>query len=175
MKLFGKRYQLDRGLRFTFDRMFHYTTQIKKAGVTLHAPCTGHSSYLYFTFIIFLVKSYRLQFLLLGHNMYEVKKMKLNKDENKSLSDAIDQIQDGLNTMIEMYNESEDDKFLINFDDEVVQGILKAKKIFGDETVDKKINTLVHEVISFLPLHEYEEKQEDALEVEDEDEIGEEE
>jgi hypothetical protein len=87
--------------------------------------------------------------------------MKLSKKENKSISDAIDQVQEGLNTFIEMYNESEEDQPFISFDEEVITGIEKARRIFGDDFVNKKINALVKEVISFLPLDDYEEVTED--------------
>ena len=91
--------------------------------------------------------------------------MKVTKDENKKLSDSIDQMQIALDVFIDLYNQSEDDTFYVQLDDEVIDLIQKAKKAFGPKVVNQKVNTIIKEVLSFLPLDDYSENDED----EDED------
>lgn len=97
--------------------------------------------------------------LLTKLNYFEVNKMRVNKKENKVLSDSIDKIEEGLNSIVELYNHSEEDLPLIKYDDHVIENIEKAKKIYGTEYIDEKINNLVREIISFLPLDEQIEKE----------------
>ncbi|MFC0271033.1 atypical membrane-integrating protein (Mistic protein) [Metabacillus herbersteinensis] len=77
--------------------------------------------------------------------------MKLTEDEKKALSVAIDRMNEGLDSFIEFYNESEEDKQLIEFADETTAVIEKAVQIYGKEEVTAKINTIIREVLSFLP------------------------
>ncbi|MDN4526764.1 atypical membrane-integrating protein (Mistic protein) [Fictibacillus sp. NE201] len=77
--------------------------------------------------------------------------MKLNKKSKKLYSDAIDRMQEGLEAMIDLYNEAEDDIPLINFEKEVQEEIEKAKNKYGGAFIDDKINAIVKEVLSFLP------------------------
>ncbi|WP_223701538.1 atypical membrane-integrating protein (Mistic protein) [Sutcliffiella deserti] len=77
--------------------------------------------------------------------------MKLKPNEKDALSAAIDQMNESLDQFIEFYNESEEDKAIIEFDDEVIQLILAGKERFGEEALTKKINSLIKEVLSFLP------------------------
>ncbi|SCC16051.1 Membrane-integrating protein Mistic [Fictibacillus enclensis] len=77
--------------------------------------------------------------------------MKLNKKSKKLYSDAIDRMQEGLEAMIDLYNEAEDDIPLINFEKEVQEEIEKAKSKYGSAFIDDKINAIVKEVLSFLP------------------------
>lgn len=78
--------------------------------------------------------------------------VKANQKETKILSDAIDKVTDGLDTVIEIYNELESDKPIINFSDEVLGDLTKAKQIYGEKYVDQKINAVVKEMLSWLPL-----------------------
>ena len=81
--------------------------------------------------------------------------MKINHEENEHLSNAIDEVQEGINTIIELYNESEIEQHVIEFENDVIEGIEKAKEAFGEDFVNKKINTFIKEVITFLPLNDY--------------------
>lgn len=81
--------------------------------------------------------------------------MKVSKDENKKLSDSIDQMQEALDVFIDLYNQSEEDTFYVKLDDEVIELIQKAKNAFGQDMVNQKVNTIIKEVLSFLPLDDY--------------------
>lgn len=93
--------------------------------------------------------------------------MKVSKEENKKLSDSIDQMQEALDVFIELYNQSEEDTFYVQLDNEVIELIQKAKNAFGQEMVNQKVNTIIKEVLSFLPLDDYIENEKDATESED--------
>ncbi|MEH7383321.1 atypical membrane-integrating protein (Mistic protein) [Bacillus sp. JJ1533] len=82
--------------------------------------------------------------------------MKLNENEKKSLSDSIDKLNEGLDVVIQLYNEAEEDKPLIQFDEDVIQAIEKAKQTFGDEEITRRINTIIKEIFAFLPKDEKE-------------------
>lgn len=90
--------------------------------------------------------------------------MKVSKDENKKLSDSIDQMQEALDIFIELYNQSEEDTFYVQLDDEVIELIQKAKNAFGQEMVNQKVNTIIKEILSFLPLDDYIENDKDESE-----------
>ena len=77
--------------------------------------------------------------------------MKVNETEKKSFSDAIDKLNEGLDVVIGLYNEAEEDKPIIKFDDEVIIAIEKAKASFGEEEITRRINTIIKEVFAFLP------------------------
>lgn len=81
--------------------------------------------------------------------------MKVSKEENKKLSDSIDQMQEALDIFIDLYNQSEADTFHVKLDDEVIELIQKAKNAFGQEVVNQKVNAIIKEVLSFLPLDDY--------------------
>ncbi|MEH7384826.1 atypical membrane-integrating protein (Mistic protein) [Bacillus sp. JJ1521] len=85
--------------------------------------------------------------------------MKLNEIEKKSLSDSIDKLNEGLDFVIQLYNEAEEDKPLIQFDDDVINAIEKAKQTFGDEEITRRINTIIKEIFAFLPKDDKEKKQ----------------
>jgi hypothetical protein len=87
--------------------------------------------------------------------------MKANEKDHNKYSDAIDRIQEGNDAMIELYNELEDDEPVIRFGQDVIENVEKAKKKYGDDTVDEKINTVVREMLSWLPLDEYVEEEEE--------------
>ncbi|MBY6035034.1 atypical membrane-integrating protein (Mistic protein) [Fictibacillus nanhaiensis] len=76
--------------------------------------------------------------------------MKYNKEDREKYSEAIDRMQEGLDSMIDLYNEAEDDVVLIAYEEEVIHAIKKAKETFGDEFIDQKINTIVKEVLSLM-------------------------
>ncbi len=75
----------------------------------------------------------------------------MTDEEKKLLSEAIDKMNEGLDTFIGFYNDSEEDRALIEFSEETVETIEKAIKVYGREEVTAKINTIVKEVLSFLP------------------------
>ncbi|GGB46710.1 hypothetical protein GCM10007199_10160 [Fictibacillus barbaricus] len=76
--------------------------------------------------------------------------VKYNKEDREKYSEAIDRMQEGLDSMIDLYNEAEDDEDLIQYDEDVITAIKKAKENFGDEFIDQKINTIVKEVLSLM-------------------------
>ncbi|MED1862093.1 hypothetical protein P4V41_01290 [Fictibacillus nanhaiensis] len=76
--------------------------------------------------------------------------MKYNKEDREKYSEAIDRMQEGLDSMIDLYNEAEDDEELIQYDEEVIVAIRQAKESFGGQFIDQKINTIVKEVLSFM-------------------------
>jgi voltage-gated potassium channel len=81
--------------------------------------------------------------------------VRVSKEENKKLSDSIDSMQEALDVFIDLYNQSEEDTFYVQLDDEVIKLIQKAKNAFGQEVVNQKVNTIIKEVLSFLPLDDY--------------------
>lgn len=76
--------------------------------------------------------------------------MKLNNEEKKQLSTAIDNMNDALDVFIELYNESEEDVSIIEFEDQTIKAIKRAVDVYGKEAVSKKINTIITEIFSFL-------------------------
>ncbi len=82
--------------------------------------------------------------------------MKLNEKEKQKLSESIDRMNEALDVFIEYYNESEEDKPLIEFEPEVIDAIEKAKSTYGEEETTKRINTIIKEVLSFIPKNEAE-------------------
>jgi len=87
--------------------------------------------------------------------------MKAETTESKNLSVAIDKMQEGLESVIELYNSIEDDTPIINLDKEVMEDLEKAKRIFGEDYVSKKINTILREVLTWLDLDSFEFEQEE--------------
>ncbi|MBN3556572.1 hypothetical protein JYA63_20025 [Fictibacillus nanhaiensis] len=77
-------------------------------------------------------------------------KLKYNKEDREKYSEAIDRMQEGLDSMIDLYNEAEDDEEFIQYDEEVIAAIKQAKESFGDEFINQKINTIVKEVLSLM-------------------------
>ncbi|WP_227521433.1 MULTISPECIES: atypical membrane-integrating protein (Mistic protein) [Bacillus] len=76
--------------------------------------------------------------------------MKLNPDEKAKLSQAIDQMNESLDEFIELYNEAEEDKEVIVFDEEVMELVKLGKEAIGEEALTKKINSIIKEVLSFM-------------------------
>ncbi|WP_164667821.1 hypothetical protein [Virgibacillus doumboii] len=87
--------------------------------------------------------------------------MKANESDYKKYSDAIDQIQQGNEAMIDLFNEIENDVPTIKFREDVSKDIERAKAKYGNEIVDEKINTVVHEMLSWLDLDDGEKAGED--------------
>lgn len=77
-------------------------------------------------------------------------KLKYNKEDREKYSEAIDRMQEGLDNMIDLYNEAEDDEELIQYDEEVIAAIRQAKESFGEDFINQKINTIVKEVLSLM-------------------------
>ncbi|MBH0171082.1 hypothetical protein HU823_17230 [Fictibacillus sp. 18YEL24] len=77
-------------------------------------------------------------------------KLKYNKEDREKYSEAIDRMQEGLDSMIDLYNEAEDDEELIQYDEEVIAAIRQAKESFGEDFINQKINTIVKEVLSLM-------------------------
>jgi hypothetical protein len=77
--------------------------------------------------------------------------LKVNEEEKKLLSEAIDKMNEGLDAFIGFYNDSEEDKGLIEFSEETIEIIEHAIEAYGKEEVTTKINTIIREVLSFLP------------------------
>jgi hypothetical protein len=77
--------------------------------------------------------------------------LKVNEEEKKLLSEAIDKMNEGLDAFIGFYNESEEDKALIEFTEETIETIQHAIEAYGKEEVTTKINKIIKEVLSFLP------------------------
>lgn len=75
--------------------------------------------------------------------------MKVNEEEKKQLSEAIDKMNEGLDAFIGFYNETEEDKELIEFSDETIVSIQNAIDLYGKEEVTAKINTIIREILSF--------------------------
>ena len=88
--------------------------------------------------------------------------VKANEKESQVFSDAIDAINNGMEDIINIYNNLEGDRPLIDFDNDVIKQIEMAKAKYGDAFVAKKINTVVKEMLDWLPLNE--EDTEDAEE-----------
>lgn len=75
--------------------------------------------------------------------------MKVSQEEKKQLSEAIDKMNEGLDAFIGFYNETEEDKELIEFADETIISIQKAIDLYGKDEVTAKINTIIREILSF--------------------------
>lgn len=82
--------------------------------------------------------------------------MKLNEKEKQKLSESIDSMNEALDVFIEYYNESEEDKPLIEFEPDVIEAIEKAKIAYGETETTKRINTIIKEILSFIPKNENE-------------------
>jgi hypothetical protein len=76
--------------------------------------------------------------------------------ERNQLSQAIDQLSEGLDTFIELYNESVEDKPLLQLTEEN-EGLLgKAVIKYGEEEVNGKVNKVIAELLEWLPLDDVE-------------------
>ncbi|WP_456272016.1 hypothetical protein [Bacillus sp. AK031] len=90
--------------------------------------------------------------------------MKVDDKERNQLSQAIDQLSEGLDTVIELYNESVEDKPLLQLTEEN-EGLLgKAVIKYGKEEVNGKVNKVIAELLEWLPLDDVKEKDEEPEE-----------
>lgn len=87
--------------------------------------------------------------------------MKATELETKRFDKALDDF-------IELFNKLEADDPIIHFDDEVLKNIELAKKKYGDDLVNNKINTVVGEMLSWLDLENVESVEGDTAEDEEE-------
>jgi len=87
--------------------------------------------------------------------------MKANQAEKNTLSDSIDKLTEGLDDVIELFNNLEEEKPLIQFSPDVEEKVIKAMKIYGEENVSLKINTIVGEMLEWLPLEQDQEANEE--------------
>ncbi|UOQ92191.1 atypical membrane-integrating protein (Mistic protein) [Halobacillus shinanisalinarum] len=86
--------------------------------------------------------------------------MKATELETKKFDKALDEI-------LDLFNNLENDDPIIHFGDDVIENIERAKKKYGDETVDERINTVVREMLSWLDL--------ESVDLEEDEQKGEEE
>lgn len=76
--------------------------------------------------------------------------LKAEKREYNEMSRAIDRMSEGLDSIIEMYNEIEEDKPIIKLEDQVLSDLEEAKEKYGEDFIDKKLNNLIKEALSWL-------------------------
>jgi hypothetical protein len=80
----------------------------------------------------------------------------IDDQERTQLSQAIDQLSEGLDSFIELYNESVEDKPLLQLTEEN-EGLLSRAIIkFGGEEVNGKVNKVIAELLEWLPLDDVE-------------------
>ncbi|TFJ92496.1 hypothetical protein [Lentibacillus salicampi] len=80
--------------------------------------------------------------------------MKASEMETKRFDKALDEI-------LDLFNNLEEDKPVIQFDTGVLENIERAKRKYGSDIVDEKINTVVHEMLSWLDLDDVETEEEE--------------
>ncbi|AME07646.1 protein mistic [Bacillus siamensis] len=74
--------------------------------------------------------------------------MKVTNGEKEQLSNAIDRMNEGLDAFIQLYNESENDEPLIQFEDETADLIKQARDSYGQEQLNEKLNTIIKQILS---------------------------
>lgn len=74
--------------------------------------------------------------------------MKVTNGEKEQLSNAIDRMNEGLDAFIQLYNESENDEPLIQFEDETADLIRQARDSYGQEQLNEKLNTIIKQILS---------------------------
>ncbi|MBB6452684.1 hypothetical protein HNQ94_001130 [Salirhabdus euzebyi] len=80
--------------------------------------------------------------------------MKATELESKRFDKALDEF-------IDLFNNLETDEPVIGFGDDVLENIKRAKKKYGNDMVDEKINTVVREMLSWLELDDVELEEEE--------------
>lgn len=93
--------------------------------------------------------------------------MKVDDKERNQLSQAIDQLSEGLDAVIELYNESVEDKPLLQLTEENESLLGKAVIKFGGEEVNGKVNKVIAELLEWLPLDDVEIEKEENEENEE--------
>ncbi|GGK01991.1 hypothetical protein GCM10007063_25300 [Lentibacillus kapialis] len=71
--------------------------------------------------------------------------MKASEVETKRFDKALDDI-------LDLFNNLESDKPVIQFEADVLDKIERAKMKYGGDNIDKKMNAVVHEMLSWLDL-----------------------
>ncbi|RKQ34752.1 hypothetical protein [Oceanobacillus halophilus] len=87
--------------------------------------------------------------------------MKATEIESKRFDKALDEI-------LDLFNNLESDEPIIQYSEEVLKYIELAKKKYGDDLVNEKVNTVVGEMLSWLDLDEVELGEEEEKETEEE-------
>ncbi|MGM0846282.1 MAG: hypothetical protein ACQEUT_15000 [Bacillota bacterium] len=82
--------------------------------------------------------------------------MKVDDKESNQLSQAIDQLSEGLDAIIELYNETVEDKPLLQLTEENEELLSKAIIKFGGKEVNGKVNKVIAELLEWLPLDDVE-------------------
>lgn len=90
--------------------------------------------------------------------------MKVDDKERNQLSQAIDQLSEGLDAFIELYNESVEDKPLLQLTEENEGLLSKAIIKFGGDEVNGKVNKVIAELLEWLPLDDVETEGEETEE-----------
>ncbi|QHS21878.1 hypothetical protein GWK91_02505 [Virgibacillus sp. MSP4-1] len=75
--------------------------------------------------------------------------MKATDVEQKRFDKALDEI-------IDLFNNIENDIPIINYSDDVIENIDKAKKKYGKDVMNERINNVVGEMLSWLDLDDVE-------------------
>ncbi|WP_421383975.1 protein mistic [Bacillus salacetis] len=99
--------------------------------------------------------------------------MKIDDQERNQLSQAIDQLSEGLDSFIELYNESVEDKPLLQLTEANESLLSRAIIKFGGEEVNAKVNKVIAELLEWLPLDDVESGEDN--EESEEEETGDEE
>ncbi|MGP4081414.1 hypothetical protein ACTWQL_16030 [Pseudalkalibacillus sp. R45] len=86
--------------------------------------------------------------------------MKAVKREYNEFSRSIDKMSEGLDAIIELFNDIEEDKPIIQLDDRVLSDLEEAKEKYGEEFINKKMNNLIREALSWLAAEETDEEEE---------------
>ena len=86
--------------------------------------------------------------------------MKANDYETKRFDKALDDI-------LDLFNNLENDEPIIDFNEDVLELIEKAKRKYGIEQVSEKINSVVGEMLSWLDLEDIDLEEENKEEVEE--------
>ncbi|WP_026571547.1 MULTISPECIES: hypothetical protein [Sediminibacillus] len=89
--------------------------------------------------------------------------MKATELESKRFDKALDEI-------LDLFNNLENDAPIIDFGQDVLDNIARAKKKYGDKMVNEKINTVVREMLSWLELDDVELAPEEEENEQDDDE-----
>ena len=86
--------------------------------------------------------------------------MKANDFETKRFDKALDEI-------LDLFNNLETDEPIIDFNEDVLELLEKAKKKYGIEQVSEKINSVIGEMLSWLDLEDIDLEEENKEEVEE--------
>ncbi|TYS15409.1 hypothetical protein FZC78_15510 [Rossellomorea vietnamensis] len=92
----------------------------------------------------------------------ELIQVKVDDKERNQLSQAIDQLSEGLDAFIELYNESVEDKPLLQLTEDNEGLLSKAIIKFGGEEVNGKVNKVIAELLEWLPLDDVETEEEET-------------